>query len=727
MEKNIAAFSLFCFAFCLITAGSAIGQVPETISFQGVLLDGSGNPRSDGQYDVFFSIYDSETGSESLWSEGQTVTVVGGVFSVYLGEFKPIEIDFDRPFWLGTRVEDEAEAEPRIRLTAVPYAFMARAVDDSVVTGAKIASGQVVRSLNELTDEVNLVEGDNMSIEAKDNTIIFSSTAQGTAGGDITGITAGNGLKGGGESGAVTLSVGNGGIESSMLAHNAVKPGNIDSTAAVLSLNDLTGNVSLVPGQNISIEPKANTLIIESTGGGGSGDGHSLDAEDGTPEDAVFVDADGNVGIGSTEPGSKLTVNGVIESTSGGIKFPDGSIQTKAGGEQGSINSLDAEDGSPTNAVFVDKNGDVGIGILVPAERLDVRNSAGDAAVRVNSVDNGVAGLKLFEDLGFGYEFQYDGSSDKLHLWSRRFSGNEAIRMTWLKDGKVGIGTTDPAARLHIAFTSDVAENSGGDLLIGSATGGSLRFDNNEIQAYSNGTATNATLYLQNEGTGNISLGGGSLYVASSDNVGIGTTSPQSTLHISDSRSIPDGILAANVDVPFKIQSAFDAALMFDSNHIESIGQDLFLNSKQNGFDVIMADGGGEVGIGTDEPTQKLDVNGNARVDGDLEVTGTINGFPSGVRTPVAYGHDFSGDTAEGYNIESGLWNEDQGRWEITFIDEPEFCSSRIIALASVQADLGHHLGHAVTEASGCTIYIYTFDALGLRSKKSIDFIVYSF
>lgn len=40
----------------------------------------------------------------------------------------------------------------------------------------------------------------------------------------------------------------------------------------------------------------------------------------------------GKVGVGTATPTSKMTVNGTIESTSGGIKFPDGTTQTTAAG-----------------------------------------------------------------------------------------------------------------------------------------------------------------------------------------------------------------------------------------------------------------------------------------------------------------------------------------------------------------------------------------------------------
>jgi hypothetical protein len=58
--------------------------------------------------------------------------------------------------------------------------------------------------------------------------------------------------------------------------------------------------------------------------------------------DGDFI-VNGKVGIGTATPNNKLSVAGVIESTTGGIKFPDGTTQTSAAtGASGSLPSLRA-------------------------------------------------------------------------------------------------------------------------------------------------------------------------------------------------------------------------------------------------------------------------------------------------------------------------------------------------------------------------------------------------
>lgn len=159
------------------------GQVPQTMSYQGILTDASGGLVADGNYSLTFRIYDASTGGNQLWTETQaSVSVSKGIFSVILGSISPLSVPFDKSYWLGVAVGGGSELSPRITLTASPYSLNARSIADNAVTGGKIASGQVVKSLNSLTDNVTLAAGTNTSISASGNTLTIAAVGGTPAG-----------------------------------------------------------------------------------------------------------------------------------------------------------------------------------------------------------------------------------------------------------------------------------------------------------------------------------------------------------------------------------------------------------------------------------------------------------------------------------------------------------------------------------------------------------------
>ncbi len=128
--------SLILTALSFLVLGQiSLAQVaPQTVSYQGVLKDASGNLLS-GDYDVIFTLYDNI--DNPVWSEmhlGATanpVTVIDGVFSVILGKSTPFTGIENPPVELGIKVGADAEMIPRVELTSVIYALHADRSDTS--------------------------------------------------------------------------------------------------------------------------------------------------------------------------------------------------------------------------------------------------------------------------------------------------------------------------------------------------------------------------------------------------------------------------------------------------------------------------------------------------------------------------------------------------------------------------------------------------------------------
>lgn len=106
-------------------------------------------------------------------------------------------------------------------------------------------------------------------------------------------------------------------------------------TAALDVVGDIHASGQLKLGNTMIFDGVANTITT------------------GLNEDmAILPGGTGKVGIGTSSPSEALTVNGIVQSTSGGFRFPDGTVQTTASGggggggtsDHGSLSGLGDDD-----------------------------------------------------------------------------------------------------------------------------------------------------------------------------------------------------------------------------------------------------------------------------------------------------------------------------------------------------------------------------------------------
>ncbi|MFO7664037.1 MAG: hypothetical protein R6X18_15790 [Chloroflexota bacterium] len=119
----------------LVLSGCGVIRLTPQMSHQGRLLDASGNPVPDGDYEIVYRLFHVATGGTAVHTENRTVAVQDGLFTTDIGLSAAIDPTlFSRATWLEIEVDGET-LTPRQRLQGAPYAFSL--TSGSVVQGAE--------------------------------------------------------------------------------------------------------------------------------------------------------------------------------------------------------------------------------------------------------------------------------------------------------------------------------------------------------------------------------------------------------------------------------------------------------------------------------------------------------------------------------------------------------------------------------------------------------------
>lgn len=249
------------------------------------------------------------------------------------------------------------------------------------------------------------------------------------------------------------------------------------------------------------------------------------------------------------------------------------------------------------NSIIFDNGTNVGIGTTSPTAKLTAINNASGWAGWIENQDT----------TGNGSGLVVTGASNigGISLFVRKQDGTGTFAV--LGNGNVGIGTTSPTEQLTIS------------------SGNIEGFDNVNLSAL-NSTTNGTVININSKGTVGIikmtTNGGERMRITSSGNVGIGTTSPTAAKFVLNSGTSNQNALINGDKIGFTRTSDSAEVVYFKKD--TSLGAEGTANI--NGYDGIqfrtqgaesvkaIITSGGNVGIGTTNPTEKLHVAGVAQI-----------------------------------------------------------------------------------------------------------------
>jgi hypothetical protein len=380
-----------------------------------------------------------------------------------------------------------------------------------------------------------------------------------------------------------------------------------------------------------------------------------------SPVEAMRIDSDGNVGIGTTNPSFKLHLNkstggGNSSSYTGGILIENTDtantgeciIAFKNAGNAGTganfwWSGLNQDNyfaigygTSVTNAVTklaIDTSGNVGIGTTSPDEAFHIKGD--DKRMFIGSDDYNLfsLGRRSSTELDTAYLSMMDEGDQKVVLDT---SGD-----SYFNGGNVGIGTTNPQHKLDISTndttglrlinpdSAEVNQSNDPPAILFQANGWELRDDGDGSRAYSARIRVSSN-YSGESGRGNthpvmnfdletnennpddnLST---KMMINADGKVGIGTTSPSAKLEINSGTN--DANLRLVSTDPY-----------VDIKMSDNTTTDYGVRISNKGDDLLLQRAGGRVGIGTTSPSATLDIQGTAKLNGaDLATVDQLGG-----------------------------------------------------------------------------------------------------